>query len=174
MTQTGSLSLSTRPMSQASAFIAPIPPSISDTLLHYAATSNATTPHMSSSKLTSIATTLTHCFPNYNFLIFGLTHESLLWQALNFNGRTIYLDENEFLVSKFEQSHLGIKAYDVSYTNKVSDMSELISVTKLTIKNNQSLCFVLIQGKGNDVVVPLNVFFSFLFSFFFFSRFFLF
>ena len=162
MTQTGSLSLSTRPMSQASAFIAPIPPSISDTLLHYAATSNATTPHMSSSKLTSIATTLTHCFPNYNFLIFGLTHESLLWQALNFNGKTVYLDKNEFLVSKFKQSHPGIEAYDMSYTNKVSDRSELVSVTKSAVKNNQSLCFVLNQGKGNDVI-PLNVFFFFSF-----------
>ena len=131
-------------MSQASAFIAPIQPSISDALLHYAATSNATTPHMYSSELTSIATTLTHYSPTYNFLIFSLTHKSLLWQAFNFNGRTVYLYENEFLVLKFEQSHLGIEAYDVSYTNKVFDMSELVSITKSVVKNNQSLCFVLI------------------------------
>ena len=124
---------------------------------------------MSSSELTSVATTLTHCSPTYNFLIFGISHESLLWQALNFNGKTVYLDKNEFLVSKFKQSHPGIEAYDMSYTNKVSDRSELVSVTKSAVKNNQSLCFVLKQGKGNDVVVPLNVFF-----FFSFFRFFLF
>ena len=117
---------------------------------------------MSSSELTSVATTLTHCSPTYNFLIFGISHESLLWQALNFNGKTVYLDKNEFLVSKFKQSHPGIEAYDMSYTNKVSDRSELVSVTKSAVKNNQSLCFVLNQGKGNDVV-PLNVFFFFFF-----------
>ena len=117
-------------------------------------------PHMSSSELTSIATTLTHCSLTYNFLIFGLTHESLLWQALNFNGRTVYLDENKFLVLKFEWSHLGIKAYDVSYANKVSDMSKLVSVMKSAVKNNQSLCFFFFfySGEG-ERLVPLKFFF---------------
>ena len=114
---------------------------------------------MSSTKLTSIATTLTHCSPTYNFLIFGISHESLLWQALNFNGKTVYLDKNEFLVWKFEHSHPGIEAYDVSYTNKISDMSKLISVMNSVVKNNQSLCFVLKQGKS----FPSMFSFSFLF-----------
>ena len=117
---------------------------------------------MSSSELTSVATTLTHCSPTYNFLIFGISHESLLWQALNFNGKTVYLDKNEFLVSKFKQSHPGIEAYDVLYTNKVSDRSEPVSITKSAVKNNQIPRFVLNQGKGNDVI-PLNVFFFFSF-----------
>jgi uncharacterized protein (TIGR01627 family) len=131
---------SSRPTSRTSAFTtAPLPPPISDALLHYAATasnSSAGSPHMSSAELTSISAALTRCSPGCNFLVFGLTHESLLWHALNFNARTVYLDENEFLVSKFEQSHPGIEAYDVSFSTKVSEMPELIQGTKSQVRND--------------------------------------
>ena len=84
---------------------------------------------MSSAELTSIATALLQN-PKPNFLIFGLTHESLLWFALNQQGRTVFVDENEYLISKFEQSNPGIEAYDVQFTTKVSEYPELLSQAK--------------------------------------------
>ncbi|KAF7811009.1 protein IRX15-LIKE-like [Senna tora] len=108
-------------------------------LLHYAAANVTTThkahPMMSAAEISAVATTLLQT-PNPNFLIFGLTHESLLWFALNHHGRrTVLLDENEYLVSKFEQSNPGFEAYDVQFTTKVSESSHLLSQAKTRFRS---------------------------------------
>ncbi|XP_056163893.1 protein IRX15-LIKE-like [Syzygium oleosum] len=105
----------------------PLPLSISDALLHYAATSNST--HVTSTELVTISTAITGCAAatsRCNLLVFGLTHEALLYKALNFNGHTIFLDEDEQLVSRFEQHHQGIEAYDVQYETRVGEMKRLL------------------------------------------------
>ncbi|KAL5564250.1 hypothetical protein UlMin_027414 [Ulmus minor] len=79
----------------------PIPFSVTEALLHYASLSNST-----------------------------ITHMTLLWHTLNHHGRTVFLDESEFLISKFEQSYLGVEIYDVQHTTNVKDFSELLSTVK--------------------------------------------
>ncbi|KAF7851825.1 hypothetical protein BT93_L2599 [Corymbia citriodora subsp. variegata] len=104
----------------------PLPLSISAALLHCATTTNST--HMTSTELAAITAAVARCAAaasHCNLLVFGLTHEALLYKVLNFNGRTIFLDENENLVSRFEQQHPGIEAYNVQYETRVSEMKRL-------------------------------------------------
>ncbi|KAF8020079.1 hypothetical protein BT93_G0702 [Corymbia citriodora subsp. variegata] len=105
----------------------PLPLSLSAALLHYATTANST--HMTSTELATITAAVAHCAAaasHCNLLVFSLAHEALLYKVLNFNGRTIFLDENENLVSRFEQHHPGIEAYDVQYKTRVSKMKRLL------------------------------------------------
>ncbi|CAI8618480.1 unnamed protein product [Vicia faba] len=139
--------------SAASSASSPLPLSVTKALLHYASLSNSTK-SMSFNEINSIATTL-HLTPNPNFLIFGLTHESLLWSALNHNGRTVFVDENEYMISKFEQSNPGIEAYDVQFTTKVSDYPKLLSQARDDSKHDckpvQNLLFSECKLGINDL-----------------------
>ncbi|RZC45116.1 hypothetical protein C5167_038065 [Papaver somniferum] len=131
-----------------------LPKSLADTLLHYASKSNDTG-KMTDSELKSISQVLNSCPSPCNFLIFGLTHETLLWKALNFKGRTVFVDENEYYVSHYEKKYPGIEAYDVSYTTKVSEMKQLLISTREQQKNEcrpvQNLLFSECKLGINDL-----------------------
>ncbi|XP_068657218.1 protein IRX15-LIKE-like [Aristolochia californica] len=110
-----------------------LPDHVFDTLVHYAA-SNVTN-KMPVEDLKSVSDVIKKLAP-CNLLVFGLGYETLLWRALNHNGRTVFLDESEYYIAKFEEKYKKIEAYDVQYTTKVNQMWELLESTKEQIRND--------------------------------------
>ncbi|XP_022740237.1 protein IRX15-LIKE [Durio zibethinus] len=133
---------------------APLPTTVINTLLHYASKSNESY-HMAYSELKPISDVLRKCSSPCNFLVFGLTPETLLWKALNHNGRTVFIDENRYYASYFEELHPEIDAFDVQYTTKISETRELIASAKEQIRNEcrpvQNLLFSECKLGINDL-----------------------
>ena len=133
---------------------APLPTTVINTLLHYASTSNNSF-HMAYAELKQISDVLRKCSSPCNFLVFGLTQETLLWKALNHNGRTVFIDENRYYAAYMEEKHPEIDAYDVQYTTKLSDLHELVASTKKQIRNEcrpvQNLLFSECKLGLNDL-----------------------
>ncbi|CAI9282885.1 unnamed protein product [Lactuca saligna] len=103
-----------------------LPKSVIKALIHYAATAN-TTNHMSQTDIKQISDVLKQCTTPCNLLVFGLTPETLLWNALNHHGRTVFIDENRYYAAYVEEKFPEIEAYDVQYTTKISELKELIA-----------------------------------------------
>ncbi|CAJ2635365.1 unnamed protein product [Trifolium pratense] len=113
---------------------APLPATVINTLLHYASKSNDSY-HMTYSDLKPISDVLRKCSSPCNLLVFGLTPETLLWKALNHNGKTVFIDENRYYAAYIEEKHPEIDAYDVTYTTKRCEMKELIASAKEHVAN---------------------------------------
>ncbi|CAI8611152.1 unnamed protein product [Vicia faba] len=113
---------------------APLPATVINTLIHYASKSNDTY-HMTYSDLKPISDVLRKCSSPCNLLVFGLTPETLLWKALNHNGKTVFIDENRYYAAYIEEKHPEVDAYDVQYTTKRSEMKELIASAKEHVAN---------------------------------------
>ncbi|KAJ0265322.1 hypothetical protein HA466_0016290 [Hirschfeldia incana] len=104
-------------------------PPILAALLHYTSSTPPNT-SMSFSELSAISTVINSKPPNCNLLVFGLSHESLLWRSINLKGRTVFVDDNPYAVSKFEQSNPGVEAYDVVFPTKLSQAGRLLRYYK--------------------------------------------
>ncbi|KAJ8764304.1 hypothetical protein K2173_006044 [Erythroxylum novogranatense] len=132
----------------------PLPTTVINTLLHYASQSNNSF-HMSYAELKPISDVLRKCSSPCNFLVFGLTHETLLWKALNHNGRTVFVEENRYYAAYFEQMHPEFDVFDVQYTTKTSEMRDLLKSAKDQIRNEckpvQNLLFSECKLGINDL-----------------------
>lgn len=132
----------------------PLSKAVVRALTHYASNSN-NTEHMSYTDIKQIADVLRQCQQPCNLLVFGLTHETLLWKALNHNGRTVFIDENRYYAAYIEEKYPGIEAYDVQYTTKLSEMKELIAAAKEQARNEckpvQNLLFSECKLGLNDL-----------------------
>ncbi|KAK4755359.1 hypothetical protein SAY87_009116 [Trapa incisa] len=132
----------------------PLPTTVINTLLHYVSRSNDSY-HMSGPDLKLVSDIIRKCPAPCNFLVFGLTHETLLWKALNHNGRTIFIDENRYYAAYVEEKHPEIDAYDVQYTTKMGEMAELIAAAKEQTRNEcrpvQNLLFSECRLGINDL-----------------------
>ncbi|KAF5789821.1 putative glucuronoxylan 4-O-methyltransferase [Helianthus annuus] len=69
-----------------------IPPSFAQALVHYS--TSTITPQQTIHEISITKKILDQKSP-CNFLVFGLGHDSLMWSALNFNGRTVFLEEDK-------------------------------------------------------------------------------
>ncbi|KAL3833317.1 hypothetical protein ACJIZ3_008053 [Penstemon smallii] len=151
-----SISISTRSTTAITTAVATpaIPKSVVRALIHYASNSN-NTEHMSYTDIKQISDVLRQCSQPCNFLIFGLTHETLLWKSLNSNGRTVFIDENRYYAAYIEEKYPEIEAYDVQYSTKLSEMPELIAAVKEQVKNEcrpvQNLLFSECKLGLNDL-----------------------
>ncbi|PIN23804.1 hypothetical protein CDL12_03472 [Handroanthus impetiginosus] len=132
----------------------PLSKAVVKALVHYASNSN-NTDRMSYTDIKQISDALRQCLQPCNFLIFGLTPESLLWKALNHNGRTVFIDENRYYAAYFEEKYPEIEAYDVHYSTKLSEMPELIAAVKEQVRNEcrpvQNLLFSECKLGLNDL-----------------------
>ncbi|KAI3412927.1 Polysacc_synt_4 domain-containing protein [Psidium guajava] len=140
--------------SAATAANVPLPTTVINALVHYASRSNDTY-HMSHKDIKIISDVLRKCAAPCNLLVFGLTHETLLWKALNHGGRTVFIDENRYYAAYVEERHPEIDAYDVQYTTKMSEMKELIALAKEQVRGEcrpvQNLLFSECRLGINDL-----------------------
>ncbi|KAL2964346.1 hypothetical protein AAZX31_16G001300 [Glycine max] len=102
-----------------------IPGSVSEALIHYSTSS--ITPQQTVKEISVTARVLEKKSP-CNFLVFGLGHDSLMWNALNHGGRTIFLEEDESWIQQMRRRFPMLEAYQVNYESKVNEAESMMEV----------------------------------------------
>ncbi|CAI9786164.1 unnamed protein product [Fraxinus pennsylvanica] len=104
-----------------------IPSPLAQAVIHY--TASKITPQQTLKEISVTSRVLEHKSP-CNFLIFGLGHDSLMWQSLNYGGRTIFLEEDEAWIEQVKKRFPMLESYHVTYDTKVNQANDLIEVGK--------------------------------------------
>jgi glucuronoxylan 4-O-methyltransferase len=106
-----------------------IPPSLAQALIHYS--TSTITPQQTQKEISVSARVLEKKSP-CNFLVFGLGHDSLMWNTLNYGGRTIFLEEDESWIQQIRRRFPMLESYHVTYDSKVNQANNLMDVGKGT------------------------------------------
>ncbi|KAK8655587.1 hypothetical protein V6N13_108161 [Hibiscus sabdariffa] len=62
-----------------------------------------------------------------NFLVFGLGYDSLMWTALNPNGNTIFLEEDQSWVQSVLKTAPSLRAHAVKYKTQLKEADDLLT-----------------------------------------------
>ncbi|XP_058090096.1 glucuronoxylan 4-O-methyltransferase 1-like [Magnolia sinica] len=130
-----------------------LPASVSQALVHYA-TSNIT-PQQTASEISVSSRVLERKSP-CNFLVFGLGHDSPMWAALNYGGRTVFLEEDKAWIEQVTTKFPGLETYHVVYDTKVRHADDLMKVGQqddCTVVGDArfSKCGLALKGVPSDV-----------------------
>ncbi|KAL7148853.1 hypothetical protein ABFS83_05G001500 [Erythranthe nasuta] len=112
--------------SKAAAAAATTPPQLLEAIVHYATL--RTVPQQSIGEITVTFDVLKSVGGPCNFLVFGLGHDSLMWNALNPGGTTLFLEEDPkwfSAVLKGDAAH-ALHAETVPYRTQLSQADELL------------------------------------------------
>ncbi|GER46419.1 hypothetical protein STAS_23446 [Striga asiatica] len=145
--------ISVNPSSSSSS----LPPAVSRALLHYATSPNtSSTDRMPHTDARQVADAIRQCPSSpCSLLVFGLTHETLLWRALNHAGRTVFVDENRYYAAHVEERYPDVEAYDVQYATRLADAAELVRSAREAARNEcrpvQNLLFSECRLGLNDL-----------------------
>ncbi|CAI9764109.1 unnamed protein product [Fraxinus pennsylvanica] len=102
-----------------------ITPSLAHAMVHYA-TSNIT-PQQTPKEISVSQRILDKKSP-CSFLVFGLGHDSLMWTALNYGGRTVFLEEDKSWIEQIKKQLPSLESYHVAYDTKVTQADELLEI----------------------------------------------
>ncbi|KAL4580777.1 hypothetical protein LXL04_016979 [Taraxacum kok-saghyz] len=130
-----------------------IPPSLAQALVHYS--TSTITPQQTSKEISVTKTILDKKSP-CNFLVFGLGHDSLMWSSLNFNGRTVFLEEDEAWIEQIRKRFPMLESYHVRYDSKVNQADGLMEAGKgpectAVGEARHSVCQLALKGLPEDV-----------------------
>ncbi|KAH7415006.1 hypothetical protein KP509_14G023000 [Ceratopteris richardii] len=110
-----------------------LPYPVAMALVHYA-TYNVT-PQQTQEEIMITANILSRRGP-CNFLVYGLGFDSPLWQALNYGGRTVFLEEDSSWISKMTNDHPFLTVYPVNYTTVLSEADDLLNY----VREHRNIC----------------------------------
>lgn len=126
-------------------------------LLHYA--TSHVVPQQSFSEITVTLDVIKSLNRPFNFLVFGLGHDSLMWAGFNPQGKTLFLEEDPKWVQTVLKDAPELQAFTVHYRTQLQEADELLksyksepscSPAKATLKGNEQ-CKLALHNLPDEI-----------------------